>query len=157
MSADVFVDTNVLVYAYDRSEVAKQEIALAVLDNLMDSTRGAISTQVLAELYNALTKRIAVPFEPADAAEHIRNLARAWVVYSVSPEIVVAAVNAATRWKMSYWDAQIWATASMNGAQVLLSEDMRTGSVLQGVRITSPFVRGFSVSAMLSELPHANA
>lgn len=61
MSARVLVDTNVLVYAYDRSAPDKQRRALDVLDNLVVSDVGAISTQVLAELFVAVTRKIANP------------------------------------------------------------------------------------------------
>jgi predicted nucleic acid-binding protein len=61
MKASVFVDTNVLVYAYDRSEPEKQGQALEVLDGLATTRTGVISTQVLAEFFITVTQKIPAP------------------------------------------------------------------------------------------------
>ena len=58
MTVNYLVDTNVLVYAYDRTEPAKQARALALLRQIPFSGEGAISTQVLVEFYNAGTRRL---------------------------------------------------------------------------------------------------
>lgn len=58
MSSRVFVDTNVLVYAYDRSEPEKQKRALEVLDHLAIYRIGIISTQILAEFFVSVTRKI---------------------------------------------------------------------------------------------------
>ena len=67
MNAKVFVDTNVLVYAYDRSEPEKQRRALTVLDHLVLTGTGAISTQVLAEFFVAVTRKITYPLSVGEA------------------------------------------------------------------------------------------
>ncbi|MGB9776100.1 MAG: PIN domain-containing protein [Anaerolineae bacterium] len=61
MNSRIFLDTNVLVYAYDRSEPEKQQQAIRVLDALVVRGRGAVSTQVLAEFFITVTRKITVP------------------------------------------------------------------------------------------------
>jgi predicted nucleic acid-binding protein len=150
MNVDVFVDTNVLVYAYDRSEPIKQAIAHDVLRNLEASSRGAISTQVLAELFNALTKRISMRMDPVEAAEHVRNQAASWDVLPITADVVLSALDAVTRLRLSYWDAQILAAASTRGVRVLLTEDMNAESTLDGIRIVNPFSAGFSLHELFA-------
>ena len=61
MSDRVFIDTNVLVYAYDRSEPEKQRRALETLDQLVSARAGVISPQVMSEFFVTVTRKIASP------------------------------------------------------------------------------------------------
>jgi hypothetical protein len=46
---------------------------------------------------------------------------------------VLEAVRGVQRYRLSYWDALIWATAKLNGVPNVLSEDFNTGSQLEAV------------------------
>ena len=76
-AGNILVDTNVLVYAYDRSEPEKQKRALAVLDSLAKGETGVLSVQVLSEFFNSITRKIAAPLSIADAYERVKNYAAA--------------------------------------------------------------------------------
>jgi len=67
MNDRVFVDTNVLVYAYDRSDPEKQRRALQVLDRLAITGAGMISAQVLSEFFVAVTRKIVAPLSVDEA------------------------------------------------------------------------------------------
>ena len=69
MTDRVLVDTNVLVCAYDRSEPEKQNCALQVLDRLATSGLGVLTSQVLAEFFVAVTRRI--PVSPAGLIDQV--------------------------------------------------------------------------------------
>ena len=71
--AAILVDTNVLVYAYDRAEPKKQRRALDVLDRLVAADAGVLSTPVLAEFYNTSTRKIATPLHPSQAYEQVKH------------------------------------------------------------------------------------
>ncbi|MCL6642897.1 MAG: PIN domain-containing protein [Candidatus Bipolaricaulota bacterium] len=135
-----FIDTNVLAYAYDRSEPDKQARALAVLDQLIGMS--ALSTQVLGELFIVLTRKLHKPFPPKTARERVENYLRAWTVLPVTPMIVQEAVRGAMAHGFSYWDAQIWATARLNQIPIVLSEDFAHGQQVEGVHFLNPFVAG---------------
>lgn len=92
-----FIDTNVLAYAYDRSEPDKQARALAVLDQLVGMS--ALSTQVLGELFIVLTRKLHKPFPPKIARERVENYLRAWTILPITPMIVQEAVT----WSASAW------------------------------------------------------
>ena len=145
MIARVLLDTNVLVYAYDRSESVKQAQSLSVQQELAGRRAGAISVQVLIEFYNAVTRRIAAPLTAALAYERIQNLAVTWPVLDLTPLIAIEAARGATQHQMRIWDAQIWATARLNQIPVVLSEDFADGAIIEGVRMVNPFAAGFQL------------
>lgn len=134
------IDTNVLAYAYDRSEPEKQARALEVLDQLIGIS--ALSTQVLGELFIVLTRKLQQPFPPKTARERVESYLRAWTILPVTPMIVQEAVRGVVAHGFSYWDAQIWATARLNQIPMVLSEDFAHGRRIEGVRFFNPFVPG---------------
>jgi len=149
MSDRVFVDTNVLVYAYDRSEPEKQRRAFEVLDRLAVTRTGTISTQVLAEFFVAVTRKIPAPLSAAEAYERIRNYLQSWVVVDLTGMIVLEAARGVRDHQFHFWDAQIWATARLNQISVVLSEDFTDGAVIEGVRFVNPFAEGFKIEEWL--------
>lgn len=138
MIAKVFVDTNILVYCYDRSNPAKQRQAIETVDQIARSRAGAISTQVLGEFYNVVTRKLPKPLSAEDAWERLNHYASAWTVYDLTPQVVLEAVRGVRERALSYWDAQIWAVARLHQIPVVLSEDFQDGSLLEGVRFLNP-------------------
>ncbi len=148
MPADILIDTNVLVYTYVTGEPEKRGRALTTLDRLVIDGRGKISTQVLGELFRVITQRLRPPRTPADAAEDVVTLARAWPTLPVTPLVVLEAVRGARDHGLNYWDAQLWATARLNQIPLVLSEDFTHGQVLEGVRFLNPFSPSFELAAL---------
>ncbi len=139
MKNDCLVDTNVLVYAYDNSIPGKQAIAARLLDTLVSDDRGVLTTQVLAEFYTVTTRRIRVPLA-LDAAEAILlDLGQSFRVHDLTLAIVLEASRGVRLHGLSYWDAQIWASAKLNQVPVILTEDTPSASVIEGVLFLNPF------------------
>lgn len=143
MTDRIFVDTNVLVYAYDRSEFEKQQKALQILDRLAISGIGVISTQVLSEFFVAITRKIAVPLSIDQAYDRIKIYLRSWTVLNLTGMIVLESVRGVREHQLNYWDSQIWATALLNQTPVIFSEDFHDGVVIEGVRFVNPFGEDF--------------
>ena len=140
MTSRVFIDTNVLVYAYDRAEPEKQRTAYELLDTLANSGTGVVSTQVLSEFFVTVTKRISAPLTLEQAAQRIKNFCRVWTVLEITEMIVLEAIRGVGDHRFSLWDAQIWATARLNQINLVLSEDFSHGSFIEGVRFINPFI-----------------
>ncbi len=147
MSDSVFLDTNVLVYAYDRSEPEKQRRAVELLRWLDEAGDGVISIQVLAEFFVSVTHKIAAPLSVAEAAERVQNLLAAWTVVDLTGLIVLEAVRGVRDHSFHYWDAQIWATARLNQIPVVFSEDFTPATTVEGVHFVNPFAQGFQLEA----------
>jgi len=145
MSDRVFVDTNVLVYAYDRAEPQKQRQALTVLDRLAMTGTGVVSTQVLAEFFVAVTRKIAAPLDVHQAHERVKNYLQSWRVLDLTGMVVLEAVRGVRDHQFNFWDAQIWATARLNQIGVVFSEDFSAGDVIEGVRFVNPLAEGFQI------------
>mgnify|MGYP005840644493 CR=1 FL=1 len=145
MSASIFVDTNVLVYAYDRSEPQKQQQALQVLDRLVTTRSGAISTQVLSEFFVAVTRKIAAPLTADEAYERVKNYLQSWTILDLTGMVVLEAARGARDHQLNFWDAQIWAAARLNQIPIVFSENFRVGTVVEGVRFVNPFADNFQL------------
>ncbi|MDN5344331.1 MAG: hypothetical protein PWQ18_442 [Clostridia bacterium] len=147
MSAKIFVDTNVMVYAYDRSEPEKQDQALRVLEFLAKRKIGAISAQVLAEFFVTVTRKIQQPLTVELAYQRVQNYLASWTVLDLTGLIIIEAARGVREFQLSYWDAQIWATARLNQISIVLSEDFNSGSTLEGVSFVNPFNDAFSLES----------
>jgi len=147
MSA-VLVDTNVLVYADDDTDSVKHAMALEVLSVLALLRSIRLSTQVLSEYANALTHPRKFARTAEEAIGAVRRMSAAWPVVSIDAATVIAALEAAERWKMPYYDAQIWASAARNAIPIVLSEDFPAGARLGGVRFVNPFEPGFDLESL---------
>jgi predicted nucleic acid-binding protein len=139
MSAELtFLDTNVLVYVYDRDEPGKAGVAKRLLSE-SDPGELVLSTQVLSEFYVTVTRKLAHVLDGPSAA-HAIDLLSLLNVVSVDAEVVKAAVQISEVSQISYWDGLIVAAAAAAGCGRVLSEDMNDGQVISGVRVENPFV-----------------
>lgn len=138
MNGNCFIDTNILVYAHDRSAGEKYTRAERIVDDLWLSNHGVISTQVLQELCTALRKRTQPSLEPNDVREIIRDFAK-WNVFVNTAESVLAALELELRYKIRFWDALILNAAEETGCELLYSEDFSSGQQYGSVVVVNPF------------------
>lgn len=132
-----FLDTNVLVYAFDRSAGAKRQRALTLLND--SATRLVISAQVLNEFYVTATGKLAQPLDLETAFEVVQTLSRLNVV-AIDAELTQAAIRLSRDAQLSLWDALIVAAAQRAGCRTLLTEDLNHGQRIGDVEIVNPFI-----------------
>lgn len=139
MSADsYFLDTNVLVYANDRTEAPKQSAAIQLITAGIQFGRAVISSQVLGEFWVTVTQKIRIPLDRRTAEREIEHL-RAMRVVSIEYDTVRTAIRLQERYRVSYWDALILAAASLAGCGHVYSEDLNTGQRYGRVMVRDPF------------------
>jgi predicted nucleic acid-binding protein len=134
-----FVDTNILIYAYDRSAGWKRDRAQALVEQLWNSGAGVLSTQVLQELCINLRRKIAHPL-PVDEVRQLIDDYLSWEVVTNTPDSVLRALEIEVRYKTSFWDALILQAAEQSGAAVLYSEDLSAGQKYAAVRVVNPLI-----------------
>jgi predicted nucleic acid-binding protein len=134
----IFIDTNVIVYAYDVSAGDKHRIASGIMTELWDSELGLISTQVLQEFYVTVTSKIPKALDPGSAGEIISDLLK-WDTVVNDGEAILDAINIQSESGLSFWDSMIITAAISGGAALLYSEDLNEGQVIRGVEIRNPF------------------
>lgn len=134
----IFLDTNVIVYAYDREAGRKHEIAKELLINLWNAGGGVISSQILQEFYVTVTRKIKRPLPVGTAMEIIEDFL-SWDVIANDGEAVLKAVKIHTKEKISFWDALVIAAAHIGGAGILLTEDLSDGRRFENLVVRNPF------------------
>jgi predicted nucleic acid-binding protein len=136
MTAPVFVDTNVLIYALDSANPRKQQVARVWRAELWKSRRGRTSFQVLQEFFVNVTQKALSSKELARA--EVRDLL-AWDPVTVDAFTLERGWKIQDRYKLSFWDALIVAAAQQAACGYLLTEDMQAGQDLDGVVVVHPF------------------
>jgi len=139
MTAELtFIDTNVLLYAHDRTAAQKHEVARDLIADLWGTRAGALSTQVLQEFYVNATRKLPRPLS-ASAARKVIGRYATWTVHHIEPADIIAASELEKRHRQSFWDALVIISAARAGATTLATEDMQHGRTIAGVRIVNPF------------------
>ncbi|MFZ0278179.1 MAG: PIN domain-containing protein [Candidatus Sulfotelmatobacter sp.] len=137
MAEKYFVDTNVLIYAHDRSTGIKHERARRLIEGLWMSGQGVLSTQVLQELCVNLRRKVARPL-PVDEIRLLIRDYMSWEIVINTPEAVLQALEVEVRYKTSFWDALILQAAEQAGATILYSEDLAAKQKYGTVQIVNP-------------------
>ncbi len=132
----VFLDTNVLVYLLDHRDREKHSRARELIRSA--PTRPWVSTQVLIELHNVMTRKLGFTREEAQFAVESNEYA----VQTADAQLVYDAVATATKHQLRIYDAMILEAAARAGCDELWTEDLPTGSTLRRVKIVNPFTSG---------------
>jgi predicted nucleic acid-binding protein len=133
---ELFLDSNVLLYAAGGKAGAPEKHARALDVLMMDF---CLSTQVLAEFYVNATRKGPQPLTRDDALEWVTQLARK-PCQAVDAAIVKAGIELSQRFRTSYWDGAVLASAKRMGARTVFSEDMNHGQDYDGVVVINPFL-----------------
>ena len=138
MTAKCFVDTNVLIYAFDSGAPSKQAIAQTLLDRLTDDDALVLSTQVLKEFFSVVTRRIKQPLKADVAEQTVRHFAR-FPVIGTDVSLLLLAITRHRRDRISLWDALIVEAARRAKAIILYTEDLQDGRDFDGLKVENPF------------------
>jgi predicted nucleic acid-binding protein len=136
MTALVFVDSNVLIYAVDEGNPKKHEAAKLWRAELWKSRCGRVSFQVLQEFYANVTRKCPPARDQVQAEIH--NLL-SWRPVSIDAEILESSWKIQERYQLSFWDSLIVAAAKGASCRYLLTEDMQADQDLGGVLVVNPF------------------
>jgi predicted nucleic acid-binding protein len=137
MTSKVFIDTNILVYALDQHDPDKKQKSRSRLRQLAETSGGVISTQVMQEFYVTATKKLQV--DALLVKEILHSFAQFEIVL-ISPEIIDRAVDCQILNQISFWDALIVSAAQSACCEVLWTEDLNHGQIIQEVRIENPLI-----------------
>lgn len=138
MSDKWFLDTNLLVYAYDTRNSQKQIIAQDWIKKSIRMGRGVLSAQVLSEFYIVVTQRIK-NFLSLTEAKKIIGLFDRLEVVEIDRPLVHHSIEIHQQYQISYWDAMIIAAAERAGCSIVLSEDLNDGQKYNGITARNPF------------------
>jgi len=136
MPAEVFLDTNVLVYSFDADSPAKQRKA----KELLAGSGWFVSWQVIQEFSSVALHRFKVPLTPQDLSDYLTL--KLWPRCRILPSevILTKALAIHTRYSFRYYDSLIVAAAMAGGASTLFSEDLQHGQSIDSLTIKNPFL-----------------
>lgn len=136
MTVRCFVDSNVFVYADDRSAGAKRDRARKLIREVMESRTGVLSLQVLQEYFAVTTSKLGI--SAAAARRRVEVLSRLDVVI-LGVEDVLAAIDLHRLHGFAIWDALVVRAALNAGCRILYSEDLQDGRRIDGLEVVNPF------------------
>ena len=138
MSGD-FIDSNVILSAYDSTDARKQILAGGLIQSALSNGGAWISFQVVQEVLNVVTRRLTPRFSAEDAGRLLAGiLAPLWRVMP-SQDLYRTALDIQWRYGYSFYDALIIAAALASGCDRLYSEDLQAGQTIENLRIVDPF------------------
>ena len=135
----VFVDTNVLIYYLDPTDLTKQQASRLWLAELWSNRQGRVSYQVLQEFYSVGTQKW--PALKAEIQKEIKELFD-WQPVVIKRQIVEDGWQIQGRYRISFWDSLIVSAAKAASCRYLLTEDLQEGQEMDGVVVVNPFRRG---------------
>lgn len=137
MNDKCFVDSNILLYAHDRSTGAKHLLARTLLEKVWHSGLGVISTQILQEVCVNLRRKAGSPL----SIEEVRSIVQdylSWEVVTNTHQSILQALDIEARYKISFWDAMVIQAAENAGCAILYSEDLNDQQRFGSVQIINP-------------------
>ncbi len=140
MNGRFFLDTNVFVYSFDTSAPAKARRALQLIRQAVDTGKGIVSFQVVQEFFNVALRRFAKPMAFADAEQFLATVFRPLMASHSSPALYGEALRLTDRYRLSWYDSLIIASAIEGQCSVLYSEDLQSGQRFGNLEIRNPFV-----------------
>ena len=140
MKDKAFLDTNILVYAIDSDPAGqhKRREARELVHEHIVNRSGVISVQVMQEFFVTATRKIANKLSVDESLEFLSYISVLEIVYP-DEHLVFSAARKIKHDQISFWDAMIIHSARISGCTTLLSEDLQSGSEIDGVKIINPF------------------
>ena len=139
MRDNIFLDTNILIYAHDLDAGDKHDVAAKIIYQLWESKNGVLSTQVLQEFYVTLTKKMPRPLNKV-ATRKILKEYFSWQMVINDLQIIFQASEIEEDYKISFWDALIVSAAYSKNVATILTEDLNHGQYIEGIFIQNPFI-----------------
>lgn len=138
MTGRYFLDTNILVYAHDKTDPQRRKRAQKIIFDGIRNDNLVLSTQVLSEFYVTVTQKIKKPL-PANVAKKEINLLRSAEIVEINLPMIVAAIDLHIKNKISYWDGLIIASAQAGLCTHILTEDLNDAQKFGKLTIMNPF------------------
>jgi len=138
MKDDVFVDTNIFIYAYSNDDLLKHKIAKNLLQNDLLKNSIIISVQILNEFYSVMSKS---KLSHREITHFIREIAKQTYVKSIAMETVELCLEIKRKYSLSWWDSLVLSSALESNCKIIYSEDMQHGQIIENMlKIINPFV-----------------
>lgn len=134
-----FVDTNILVYAYDLSAGEKHVLAAQLMEQWWENNNGYLSIQVLQEFFVTVTRKLTIPLDHHVARQIVVDLSH-WQNHAPETSDLLQAIDIQQTHRLAFWDAMLLQSATRLGCKQLISEDLNHGQKYGEVQVINPFL-----------------
>ena len=142
MSDRYFIDTNIFVYAFDKTNTDKQQIANGLIKKAVSELVGCISFQVIQEFINVSTRKFEIPLSIEDCRKYLDAVLSPLCAVFTSLELYHRSLDIMARWRFSFYDSLIIAAALQAKCNILFSEDLQHNQKIESITICNPFETG---------------
>ena len=139
LSGFFFLDTNILVYSFDKTAPAKQLLARQLIRHSLNTQRGVISTQVVQEFLNLALRKFSLPLSIPEARDYVKSTLLPLCQHFPSLPFYDQALFVQMETGYSWYDALVITAAIEANCTVLFSEDLHHGQTIRGLTILNPF------------------
>ncbi|MEQ9373748.1 MAG: PIN domain-containing protein [Imperialibacter sp.] len=136
MRGKVFIDTNFLIYLFSEDDQIKKVHCTQLIDSLRDKVVLVWSTQVMQEFYRVMTVKHHIP---PQVVKDILQLFDDFELVINNKETINTAIDIQTVNKISFWDSLVISAATQAKCTTILTEDLNSGQLIQGVYLQDPF------------------
>ena len=133
------VDSNVLVYAYDKSDARKHNIAMESVKQLWLEQDGILSIQNLVEFYSVVTKKISSPIPIDNAKQIVLDLIDGFQVIRYDESTIINAINNQAIYGIPFFDALLVAAMEENSIDTIITENEKDFKKVKWVKAINPF------------------
>ncbi len=134
-----FIDTNIFIYSFDSNNPDKQQIALELIGNALQSSSGVISYQVIQEFLNVASRKFVKPLSISDCQKYLNIVLEPLCEVFTSFELYHQALEIMDRWRLSFYDSLIISAAFKANCNLIYTEDLQHGQKVGDLEIVNPF------------------
>ena len=139
MKDESFYDTNILIYAYDLNEPRKRKLCKQIVKDVFSGRDvGVVSGQILVELYNSLTRKLAVPADSARKIVESFILSENWLKINYNENTIKAALKSSFAFKSPFLDTLIAETMKDHGLNTIITENEKDFIKIPGIKVINP-------------------
>lgn len=139
MSVEAFIDTNVFIYHLDASDRRKQAVADRLIRDALATGKACISFQVVQECLNTVMRKAQVGLNTEQARLYMETVLLPLMQGAATAGLYHRALDVQSRYRFSFYDSLIVASALTAGCSRLLSEDLQDGQRIENLVIENPF------------------
>lgn len=134
-----FIDTNIIIYMFDKDHPQKKEIAIRIVKEALESGKGVISYQVISEFCNAALRKFKVPMTASDCNSFITRYLLPLCSVFPGNELFASALEISENTQHSFYDSLILSSSLFSGCATVYTEDMQHDQIIYNMRIKNPF------------------
>lgn len=135
------IDSNILVYAFDKNEITKNKKAKSIILTLIEDNGLVLSVQNLSEFFVTVTQKIEMPISIENAKEIIIKFMTLpnINILKILPKSVIEAIEISEKFKINYWDALIAAVMQENNINTIITENEKDFKKISWIKVINPF------------------